>query len=71
MIEPAHSLVYITAHLAQYRHQSYILILTKIIIITDGRATEADLISGPDVHDSSKIDEVRKKHPNIAYHASA
>ncbi|XP_053403708.1 uncharacterized protein LOC123554779 isoform X2 [Mercenaria mercenaria] len=36
-------------------------ILTKIIIISDGRPTESDLIAGPDIQDTRKVDETKAK----------
>ena len=44
-------------HLADQfgRSSSY---TNKIIVISDGRPTEDDLIAGPDIEDSIKIDEV-------------
>ncbi|XP_053403712.1 uncharacterized protein LOC123554777 isoform X2 [Mercenaria mercenaria] len=34
-------------------------VFSKIIIVTDGRPTESDLIAGPDVADTSKVDETK------------
>lgn len=41
--------------------ENSVLLFTKIIVITDGKPTETDLIAGPDRSDSSKVDETKAK----------
>ncbi|XP_045201063.2 uncharacterized protein LOC123554781 isoform X2 [Mercenaria mercenaria] len=36
-------------------------VFTKIIMVTDGRPTESELIAGPDIPDNSKVDETKAK----------
>lgn len=45
-------------------------VFAKVIVISDGKPTEVDLVAGPDIEDLSKIDEVRvqnfrKKLPTL------